>query len=108
MMKNIGQMMKQMQEMQEKIAKNQEDLAARRVEGSAGGGVVTMIVDGKGNLKEVKIDPSLMVMEEKEILQDLLVAAFTDAKNKADKEAATSLENITGGLNLPAGFKLPF
>ena len=106
-MRNIGNMMKQAQEMQKKMEAMQEELAAAEVEGQSGAGMVKMTINGKGDLKNVSIDDSLMG-EDKEILEDLIVAAFTDAKSKADQHAQEETQKIMGGLNLPAGFKMPF
>jgi hypothetical protein len=108
MLKNFGQMMKQMQEMQDKMAKMQEELETETIEGSAGGGMVTAVVDGQGNFKKFTIDPSLLKEEEKEMLEDLLVAVCTDLKKKADQKRSSAMEKITGGISLPTGFKLPF
>ena len=107
-MKNFGQMMKQAQEMQTRMARMQEELAALEVTGSAGGGLVQVTLSGKGDGKSVKIDPSLVSPDEKEVLEDLLVAAINDAKAKTEALAAEKMQTLTGGLQLPPGFKLPF
>ncbi len=98
-------LMRQAQEMQKKIQKVQEDLANSEFEGSSGGGAVKVTITGAGVAKKVNVDPSLLVKEEKEILEDLLVAAFNDAKNKADEGSADSLKSATGNIPLPPGFK---
>ena len=105
-MKNFGQMMKQAQQLQAKMAEMQEQLAALEVTGGAGGGMVAVTLNGKGEARRVKIDPSLT--GEVEVLEDLLVAAFNDAKGKAETMMAERMAGLTGGLALPPGFKLPF
>ncbi|MEQ8746562.1 YbaB/EbfC family nucleoid-associated protein [Pyruvatibacter sp.] len=105
-MKNLGGLMKQAQEMQARMAEMQEKVAALEVEGSSGGGLVTVTLAGKGELRGVKIDPSLMVPDEAEILEDLLVAAHTDAKAKLDAKLQDEMKAVTGGIALPPGFSL--
>ena len=107
-MNNFGDMMKQAQEMQKKMKELQEELANLEVEGSSGGGLVNIKVNGKGEVKKIKIDPSLMKPEETEILEDLIIAAHTDAKKKIKNKASEELSKITGGIPLPPGFKWPF
>jgi nucleoid-associated protein EbfC len=107
-MKNIGQLMKQAQAMQEKMAEIQAQLEAIEMTGLAGGGVIAVTLNGKGDLKRVKIDKSLLDPEEIEVLEDLLVAAFADAKRKVSAHAEEEMQKLTGGLQLPKGFKLPF
>jgi hypothetical protein len=107
-MKNIGQIMKQAQAMQERVAKLQNELAAREVSGVAGGGLVTVVLSGKGDMRRVRIDPSLLAPGEGEVLEDLIVAACNDAKAKVEAEQAEAMADITSGLPLPPGFKLPF
>jgi DNA-binding YbaB/EbfC family protein len=107
-MKNIGQLMKQAQAMQEKMAEMQAQLEAVEVTGLAGGGVIAVTLNGKGDLKQVKIDRSLVDPDEVEVLEDLLVAAFADAKRKVSAHAEQEMQKLTGGLQLPGGFKLPF
>ena len=99
-------MMKQAAQLQSKMKALQEELEAVEVEGSAGGGVVTVKLTGKGELKGVKIDDSLMKVEEKEILEDLLVAAHTDAKKKTEAVMQDKMKDLTGGLPIPPGMKL--
>ena len=101
-------MIKQAQEMQKKMKELQEGLANLEVEGSSGGGLVKITVTGKGEVKKIKIDPSLMKPEESEILEDLIVAAFNEAKKKSEEASAEEMKKLTGGLNLPPGFKMPF
>ncbi|MBM3514231.1 MAG: YbaB/EbfC family nucleoid-associated protein [Alphaproteobacteria bacterium] len=106
-MTNIGQMMKKMQEMQSRMSQLQSELADAEVTGSAGGGMVSAVMNGKGLLKRVKLDTSLINPAETEVLEDLVVAAVNDAKSKADAMAQNQLGKLTGGLPLPPGFKLP-
>lgn len=107
-MKNIGQLMKQAQEMQAQMAAMQEQLGGIYVEGRAGGGMVEVTLSCKNELKKLKIDPSLLNPAEVEILEDLLVAAFNDAKQKAETRTAEEMTKITSGLKLPGGMNLPF
>jgi nucleoid-associated protein EbfC len=101
-------MMKQAKELQEKMETMQQEVSALEVEGGAGGGLVTVIMNGKGNMKAIKIDPSLMKPEESEIVEDLIVAACNDARAKAEALLAEKMSEMTGGLQLPPGMKLPF
>ena len=107
-MKNLGQMMKQVQDMQARMAEMQDKLAELEIEGSAGGGLVKATLTGKGVLRGLKIDPSLVNPAETDVLEDLIVAAVNDAKTKVDAEASARMGALTGGLGLPPGFKLPF
>lgn len=101
-------MMKKATELQSKMQAMQAELEAVEVEGVSGGGVVTVILSGKGELKGVKIDDTLMKPEEKEILEDLLVTAHADARKKSESVMAEKMQGLTGGLPLPPGLKLPF
>lgn len=107
-MANIGQMLKQAQEMQSRMQAMQEDLANKEVIGQSGGGMVQVTTTGKGEVRNVKIDPSLAGPDDVEVLEDLLLAAFNDAKAKADAEMQEMMAELTGGMQLPPGFKLPF
>jgi len=107
-MKNLGAMMKQAQEMQGKIAEMQERMADTEVEGAAGAGLVSVVLTGKGEMKRLQIDPSLIDPNEAGMLEDLIVAAHNDAKSKAEARMAEEMQALTGGLGLPPGFKLPF
>ena len=107
-MVNIGNMMKQAQELQKKMADAQENLKSIEVEGNAGGGLVKVIISAKGDVKRISIDKSIMKEEEKEIAEDLIVAAINDAKQKAEEVAKEEMKKITGGISLPPGMKLPF
>ena len=105
---DMFKMMKQAKQMQEKMAGLQEEVASIEVTGSAGGGLVRVTLTGKGALKALSIDPSLIKPEEGEILEDLIVAAHADAKGKAEAALAERTQAMMGDLGLPAGFKLPF
>ena len=107
-MKNIAGLMKQASQMQKKMEDMQAALEAAVIEGSAGAGMVSVTMSGKGELQSVKIDPKLADADEMEMLQDLIVAAHADAKRKIEALAAEEMQKATGGLNLPAGLKLPF
>ncbi len=109
-MKNLGKMMQQAQQIQAKMAQMQEDLAQLEVTGASGAGMVQVTLNGKGEARGVKIDPSLLsgADTDVEVLEDLVTAAINDAKAKADQEMQSRMQDMTGGLVLPAGFKLPF
>ena len=107
-MKNLSQMLKQAQEMRSKMAEMQTALADLEVTGQSGGGFVAVTVNGKGDVKRVKIDPKLADPNEVAVLEDLIVAAARDAKTKADAAMQEQMAKLTGGLQLPPGFKLPF
>jgi len=107
-MSNLGQMLKQAQEMQAKMEEMQAGLEKLEVEGQAGGGLVKITLNGKGVLKAVDIDPSLLVAEEKEVLEDLITAAHNEAKAKVEQKSKEEMAALTGGLSLPPGMKLPF
>ena len=107
-MKNLGNMLKQAQQMQTRMQEMQARLEAMEVEGAAGGGMVKVLLSGKGDLRRVAIDPSLMAADEREVLEDLLVAAHADAKQKVETTMAEEMQKATAGINLPAGMKLPF
>jgi len=107
-MKNLGQMMKQAQAMQAKMAEMQEKLGQMEVTGQSGGGMVKAVLNGKSELRSLKIDPSLVDPGEVEVMEDLVVAAVNDAKAKVEAAVAEQMKQMTGGLDLPAGFKLPF
>jgi DNA-binding YbaB/EbfC family protein len=107
-MKNLGQMMKQVQELQVRMQAVQEKLERMTIEGRSGGGLVNVTLDGKGTLTAVAIDPSLMKEGEKEILEDLLIAAHADARAKLQQAMAEEMKEVTGGLPLPPGLQMPF
>jgi DNA-binding YbaB/EbfC family protein len=101
-------LMKQAQQMQAKMAETQLELDHIEVEGTAGGGLVKLRLTAKGALRAVEIDPSLLAPDQKEILEDLIVSAHLQARSKADEAMAEKMKELTGGLQLPPGFKLPF
>lgn len=105
---NIGEMMKQAKNMQAKMAETEEKLATLEVEGGAGGGLVKITASGKGTIKTLKIDPTLVDPQEIEVLEDLLVAALHDVQARVDELAAEEMGKVTGGMKLPKGMKLPF
>jgi DNA-binding YbaB/EbfC family protein len=101
-------MMKQAKVLQERMEALQQEIAATEIEGSAGGGLVTVVMTGKSEMKKIHIDPSLLKPEESEILEDLIVAAANDARARAEAALAEKMREMTGGLQLPPGMKLPF
>jgi nucleoid-associated protein EbfC len=105
-MKDLMGVMKQVGEMQARMQKMQEELGALEIEGQAGGGLVKVTLSGKGEMKKIAIDPSLMKPDEAEILEDLVVAAAQDAKAKLDVELQAKMQEMAGGLPLPPGLKL--
>jgi hypothetical protein len=107
-MKNLGQLMKQAQEMQQKMTEMQQQLETLEMTGVSGGGLVQVTLNGKSDLKKLKIDKSLLIPDEAEVVEDLIVAAFNDAKQKVSAHAEAEMHKLTGGLNLPGGMKLPF
>lgn len=107
-MKNLGQMMKQAQEMQSRMAEMQQRLQETEVVGQSGGGMVQVTINGKHEVRAVKIDPSLVDPEDVEVLEDLIAAAVNDARGKVETYMQDEMEKLTGGMNLPPGFKLPF
>jgi DNA-binding YbaB/EbfC family protein len=107
-MKNLGDMMQQVQAMQSRMAEMQARLEQATVTGQSGGGLVKVTLTGKGAMTAVVIDPSLLKPDEKDIVEDLIIAAHTDAKNKSEAMMAEEMKAVTGGLPLPPGFKLPF
>jgi DNA-binding YbaB/EbfC family protein len=103
---DIQGLMRQAQQMQKKMQEAQEELASKVFDGEAGGGMVKAQVSGDGVAKKFEIDPSLLEVDEKEILEDLLVVAYNNAKKKADDQSADSMKGATGGMPLPPGFKM--
>ncbi len=106
-MKNLGQMMKQMQDMQARMQEMQAKLDDLNITGTSGAGLVTVTLSGKGAMKGVAIDPSLM-SDDREILEDLIVAAHADAREKMEAVVAEEMKKLTGGLPLPPGLNLGF
>ncbi len=107
-MKNLGNMLKQAQEMQTRMQEMQNRLAQEEVTGTSGGGLVTVTLNGKGEAKRVKIDPSLFNGDDVTVVEDLIVAAFAMAKGKVEARMADEMSKMTGGLTLPPGMTLPF
>src|SRR5690348_9465962 len=107
-MKNLSGLMKQAQQMQAKMQELQSKLEAMEVEGQSGAGLVVVTLNGKGDMRRLSIDPKLADPADVEMLQDLIVAAHNDAKQKLEQTAAAEMQKISGGLQLPPGMKLPF
>ena len=107
-MKNLAGMLKQAQQMQQKMADMQAALESAEVDGAAGGGMVTVTLSGKGEMKRIRIDPSIANPDDVEMMEDLILAAHKDAKAKAEAYAAEEMKKMTGGLELPPGMSLPF
>lgn len=107
-MKDISQLMRQAQQMQAKINDAQKKLEAMEVEGSAGGGMVKLRISGKSALLGISIDPSLMVADDREILEDLIKAAHDDARRKLEDAQNDEMKGLSGGLGILPGFKMPF
>ncbi len=107
-MKNVGRMMKQAQEVQAKMAEMQAALESQEISGASGAGMVEVTLTGKGEMRKLRIDPSLLKAAEVEVLEDLVIAAHNDAKSKVEAYIAEEMGKVTGGLQLPPGFKSPF
>lgn len=107
-MKNIGNMLKEAQKLQQRMLEMQQRLAETEMTGQSGGGLVTVVLTGKGEMRRIKIDRSLVDPEEVEVLEDLIVAATNDAKAKLEAHLQAEMQKMTGGLPLPPGMKLPF
>jgi hypothetical protein len=107
-MKNLGQLMKQAQQMQQKMAEIQAGLETVEMTGMSGAGMVQVTLNGKGDLKKIKIDKSVLDPNDSEVVEDLIVAAFNDARQKVNAHTDAEMHKLTGGLNLPGGMKLPF
>ena len=107
-MNNFNDMMKKAQEMQKKVQEIQDTLSNLEVEGNSGGGMVKIVMNCKNEVKKINIDPSLIKQDEKEIMEDLIVAALNDAKSKAEEKSQEEMKKLTGGLGLPPGMKMPF
>ncbi|MFT5350728.1 MAG: DNA-binding YbaB/EbfC family protein [Planctomycetota bacterium] len=103
----IGDIMKQAQQVQENLQKTQEEIANAEVTGESGAGMVKVLMTGRHDVKRVEIDPALF-KDDKEMLEDLIAAAVNDANRKVEKISQDKMSNITAGLELPAGMKLPF
>jgi len=107
-MRDMMGMMKKAKEMQEKMAAMQEEIANMEAEGVAGGGMVRVVLNGQGHMVALKIDPQLIVPAEVEILEDLIVAAHSQAKTRLEEAVSEKTQSLTAGLPIPPGFKLPF
>jgi nucleoid-associated protein EbfC len=105
-MKNLADIMKQAGQMQARMAEMQARLEATIIEGQSGGGMVKVKMTGKSLVTGLDIDPSLLKADEKEILEDLIIAALADAKNRAENIMAAEMKTVTGGMPLPPGFSL--
>jgi DNA-binding YbaB/EbfC family protein len=105
-MKGFMDMMKQAEQMQARMKEMQAELAKMDIVGESGAGLVRLTLDGHGKLKDVSIDPSLLVADKGEIVEDLLVAAHADAKAKLEEAASSKMQELTGDLPLPPGLKL--
>lgn len=106
-MQGLGDLMKQAQEMQANMQKMQEEMANAEVQGQSGAGLVSVIMTGRHDVRKVSIDDSLL-SEDKEILEDLLAAAVNDAVRKVEQNTKAKMGDITGGMQMPPGFKMPF
>jgi DNA-binding YbaB/EbfC family protein len=106
-MPNFNDLISQAKKMQEKMKKTQEALKKIEVEGVSGGNAVKVIMNGDGELKKINFDESIF-KESKEVLEDLIVAAHNDAKSKLTKKTTEEISKVTGGIDLPPGFKMPF
>ena len=107
-MNNMSQIMKQAKAMQEKMAEMQKKIEETEIEGSSGGGAVKIVMNGKHEVKNLFIDPSIVNSDEKEVLEDLIIAALNDVNKKIAENTNDQLGSISGGMGLPTGLKLPF
>ena len=107
-MKNLSGLMKKAQQMQAKMAEMQAKLEAMEITGEAGAGLVIVTLSGKGDLRRIKLDPKVIDPADAEMLEDLIVAAHANARQKLEAATAAEMQNVTGGLQLPPGMKLPF
>lgn len=105
-MKDLMGMMKQVKDMQARVQQAQEELSSLECEGQSGAGLVKVTLNGKGEMRRLRIDPSLMKPDETEILEDLVLAACQDAKGKVEAAMQSKMAEVTGGLPLPPGMKL--
>lgn len=105
---NIQKMMKQAQQMQQKIQDLQAEAETKEFEGTSGGGMVKATMNGKGVALKLNVDASLVNAEEKDMMEDLIIAAFNDAKGKSEQMMEQEMASVTGGMGLPSGMKLPF
>ena len=107
-MKNIGALMKQAKEMQAKMETMQTEMEAAEIDGESGGGMVKVTVNGKGQMRALKVDPALVDPADVEVMEDLIIAAVNDAMGKSEAMKAEQMKDMTGGMPLPPGMKLPF
>ena len=107
-MKNLGNMLKQAQSIQTRMAEIQDELQAVEISSQSGAGLVSATVSGKGDLRGLKLDPAIVDKDEIGVLEDLIVAAVNDARGKAEEMSREKMAALTEGLPLPPGFKLPF
>jgi nucleoid-associated protein EbfC len=107
-MKSLDDILKMAQNVQEELTKAQANLDTIEVEGASGGGLVKVRATAKGSIRSIDIDESLLQPSEKQMLEDLIVAAFNDTRAKADAISNTEMGKMTSGMQLPPGFKLPF
>lgn len=107
-MKNLAGLMKQASQMQSRMEETQKELANLVVEGVAGAGLVRVQLTGKGEMRGLRIDPQLADPTDMDMLQDLVMAAYTNARTKADEASAEAMRKVTGGIDLPPGLSLPF
>ncbi len=106
-MKDLMGLMKQAQELQGRMQEAQDRLAAESVTGESGAGLVRITLSGKGDIRDIEIDPSILAASEKEVVEDLIKAAFTDARGKIETVQARVMKDAAGGLPLPPGFSFP-
>jgi DNA-binding YbaB/EbfC family protein len=107
-MKNLSGLMKQAQQMQAKMEEMQSKLEGMEIEGEAGAGLVSVMLNGKGDLRRIKIDQKVIDPADAEMLEDLIIAAHANARQKLEAATAEEMQKVTGGLQLPPGMKLPF
>ncbi len=107
-MKNIGQLMKQAQQMQTRMAEMQAKLAEVEMSGQSGGGMVSAVMNGKGELKKIKLEKAAVDPDDVEMLEDLILAAVNDAKSKVEAHVGAETQKLMGGMPMPPGMKLPF
>lgn len=107
-MVNLNQFMKQAQTMQKKMQEAQEKLVTSEFYGKSGGGMVNILINGKMEMQKISIDASMLKDSEKEVLEDLIIAAYNDAKTKAETASSDAMSDMMGGMALPPGFKMPF
>jgi DNA-binding YbaB/EbfC family protein len=105
---NIGNLMKQAQQLQEKMQRAQAEIAALEVTGEAGGGMAKVVMNGRHEVKRVSLDPSIVSADDKDMLEDLIAAAANDAVQKVERATQERMSGVMGGMNLPPGMKLPF